>query len=815
MRLACALLLILPGCTSELPSGNAGATVSSLVLTPDVATVDTGSTLQFVQQLAWTDGGSHTVAVAYTATGGTISATGLYQAGTTPGTFVVIASCACALADTATVTIKPPAASPSFAGLTVTVAGLPIGALAQVVVNGPNSFTRTMTTATTIDSLTPGEYQVRASEIMIEATSYEPSASSQGIILVAGREDTLRVEYQRVGATGLPAHPRVWMTAERITRLQAQVAAGTTRWLRVKAGADAQVAKGGAFAPGDQNLLPDLCLAYLGTKDARYAQRAGAVLLQYAVETNDLKYDSGYGVRFLLPLVTMGLDWCYGGLTVAQRQQAATWLMNRADWTWPESTPSRAGNWGTSNPSNNYWWGFMMTGPAALAALGDDTGSGLVSGADRPTFHRDLALRKWNTIAVPYFNGAGKGGAWSEGTNYDSSWRVGRFVDAFQTAGNAAVSTPFIEASLRWRIASTMPGNQYKVPISAQPRTSDASLYSYDRTAALFAVASTPGMAGQVKTWLDAIGQVPQNEFNETAILAEELLLYDPAIVAEPINQPKDHWAEGPGFFIYHNSWSDPAATVFAFESGPVGARDENGLMIWKGAFWISATANIYSNSGLEMETRNYNTMTVGAPTGQAPYYGPGQYLHDGNGGVMQAPVVTDALVVLRGQAKGAYGYANVPWVDTRFVDDYLRTVAYLPVEDAFVIVDRASIKDATKQKTWRWHTRHQAAVTATGFVLASPSGDARCVGSVLNPGDVMIGIESFALGQAVGAISSYAVTVTLPARTSDVVVTVLQCAAGNPWTPTATVSSSEVTVTLGGRLVIIPLNEAQAVRIQ
>ena len=113
----------------------------------------------------------------------------------------------------------------------------------------------------------------------------------------------------------------------------------------------------------------------------------------------------------------------------------------------------------------------MVGGPAALGAAGDDTGVGAVSGADRATYHRQLALSKWNNVAVPYFASDGLGGAWLEGTGYDSSHYVGEFAEAFLTAG-VPVSDPFLKASLLWRMHRTMPGGQFKAPLGDQARDS-------------------------------------------------------------------------------------------------------------------------------------------------------------------------------------------------------------------------------------------------------------------------------------------------------------------------------------------------------
>lgn len=79
--------------------------VTSFVLTPGSASLQTGGAQQFGTTATWSDGVSRPVTVSYSATGGTVSASGLYAAGSIVGTFAVIASCGCGMADTATVNL--------------------------------------------------------------------------------------------------------------------------------------------------------------------------------------------------------------------------------------------------------------------------------------------------------------------------------------------------------------------------------------------------------------------------------------------------------------------------------------------------------------------------------------------------------------------------------------------------------------------------------------------------------------------------------------------------------------------------------------
>src|SRR5439155_5738507 len=81
-------------------------TLLSLQLTPPGATLRTGRTRQFYVSGVWSDSGRGAPPVSWAATGGAISNDGKYTAGSTPGTFQVLATeQGGTLADTAVVTI--------------------------------------------------------------------------------------------------------------------------------------------------------------------------------------------------------------------------------------------------------------------------------------------------------------------------------------------------------------------------------------------------------------------------------------------------------------------------------------------------------------------------------------------------------------------------------------------------------------------------------------------------------------------------------------------------------------------------------------
>src|SRR5690348_2085530 len=83
-------------------------TLVRVLLTPDSVLLDTGHTQQFSVTGKYSDSSTAAVSVTYSQTGGGITAGGLYTAGTTAGTFRVVAAAASGPADTSKVVIVAP-----------------------------------------------------------------------------------------------------------------------------------------------------------------------------------------------------------------------------------------------------------------------------------------------------------------------------------------------------------------------------------------------------------------------------------------------------------------------------------------------------------------------------------------------------------------------------------------------------------------------------------------------------------------------------------------------------------------------------------
>jgi hypothetical protein len=110
-----AFCLVLVACTTAGRDGglDPNAVLSGVEVSPGIVTLDQGQNLGFVVVGRYSDGSSAPVAVTWSATGGTISQAGEYQAGSVSGDYRVIATAtAASFADTSLVTIRDPGGGP-------------------------------------------------------------------------------------------------------------------------------------------------------------------------------------------------------------------------------------------------------------------------------------------------------------------------------------------------------------------------------------------------------------------------------------------------------------------------------------------------------------------------------------------------------------------------------------------------------------------------------------------------------------------------------------------------------------------------------
>ena len=660
------------------------------------------------------------------------------------------------------------------------------------------------------------------------------------------------------GGGSLPAHPRIWITPTVVTFLQLQATNNTTRWQNVKTLADASVAIGSGYTAGDEAALELLGAAYIATGTSSYATRAGHILDAYcgtngAANLTALQGDSGYPYRGMYN-IALGLDWCYAGLTSTQHHTAATWLMDAADWPWPESNASSPA-YANTDPADNYYYGYLMTGLSALAASGDDTGTTTTtpgSGSNRPAFHIALIETKWSATLAPYLaigapvllgtlaQGGVKGGVTVEGMNYGlgAMSNVARVALSYATCG-VSLDVSILQATTLSTMQYTTPGFGYFIPYGDQALNSDGRMYVYYREDELFirAVASAGAtLNGQVQYWLDQIGQVPGTGAFVPTNCADELLLYDPAAssASDLSGLAKSYYAEGGGYFAYRESWTDQTALMFALDCGDISpghrAKSAGALMIWVNGQWLSCNANIQSASGILQDTASFNTFTCGADwasrigqnSGNQWDEYPNGSEGDPNGGTfVAAPSVATNLIWARENLVTAYGndHAEFHAERNRQLTTGERVVAYVPSLKTFVVCDRITLATGytTNQVIEAWHCLNSPSASGQQFTLSTPDASFHLYGDVLLPatGVTVAGAAVPSPDSNGDAISCHVVSVSpTSGSASYVIVTTLQVssAGSRPHTVAAVNTSGHIAVTIDLNVVTIPLDGASAV---
>lgn len=108
---------------------------------------------------------------------------------------------------------------PNSGALDVAITGLPAGGTGDVVVTGPNSYRRAVTSNTLITALAPGRYRVEANGVKLSSGSFAPSNAAQDVDVVASTTPVVvTVSYVaapsivEVAVTGLPGGAQAAIT---------------------------------------------------------------------------------------------------------------------------------------------------------------------------------------------------------------------------------------------------------------------------------------------------------------------------------------------------------------------------------------------------------------------------------------------------------------------------------------------------------------------------------------------------------------------------------------------------------------------------
>lgn len=561
-------------------------------------------------------------------------------------------------------------------------------------------------------------------------------------------------------AQTLAPHGQRFVSAPKLAALKTLAVPTNPRWVALKKAAD------GAVAVPALGNCPNLGLAYLVTRDAKYGNAAITAAMGAAsqpVGSTVVSGDSWYNMRNNYMAVVRTYEWCYPLLTNTQKTAIATWLIDNASACW-----ARPGGWAITNAENNYFYGFCYTGMAGLAVFGDEP---------RAQAEIDRWLTKLNNSTIPVLGGNTRGGQWIESTSYalyDANMLAVQ-LDAYQTAtGISLLATPAVSAYLRdvctFALQSTTPDLVYRWPFGDQSRSSMPGIMEYDRDAVLLS-ASLSGAQSDIKQWLTITKQPSM------AVRAWSEFLYYPEGVAATdyrTTQPNSYFVPGAGTFFFRQNWG-ASATMWSAWAGPMSESHQfpecGGLQIFKGA-WLLPMAPIYSQSGIvgslsggNPDTRPFNAVTVaGHPQTQFGF----------TSGVKGGQTITHEVgtdyVVWEGQSAPCYYYRDATKKVVRSATDVDRRVIYLPGADIFAVFDRVTKVLPAETTGVHWHS--QKSPTIAGNRWTVDNGKYQLTGDAFG-GALSSVAEPYG---ANGAVSTYRTDITaMGGAATDRITTVLQ----------------------------------------
>ena len=94
---------------------------------------------------------------------------------------------------------------PTTGTLGVTIAGLPTGADAAVMVTGPDAFERLLTADAVLTELAPGSYAVSADTVSVDGTEYLATINGAPAEVTAGGSNLARLAYATTALTAADA----------------------------------------------------------------------------------------------------------------------------------------------------------------------------------------------------------------------------------------------------------------------------------------------------------------------------------------------------------------------------------------------------------------------------------------------------------------------------------------------------------------------------------------------------------------------------------------------------------------------------------
>lgn len=436
-------------------------------------------------------------------------------------------------------------------------------------------------------------------------------------------------------ATFPTTHPRIYLNASNMARLQATLAAKTPAATRFKTTVDTAVAGGDvyAFQPWNAALLGRLtgqasyCTWAVNAVDQDVVKEEGLIASGARAE---VAADSYLYVGERIGDLALVYDWCFASTSAAQRQRWTAYA-NQAVWNvWHPAQATWGGHvfpwsgWSVDNPVNNYYFSFLR----ATMLLGLATRGENPQADDWIKKFRD---EKIQAQLIPTYQSALVGGGSREGTGYGVAMaELFRLYDMWQatTGERLADKTTQARSSMTWMMHATVPTLDRIAPIGDHARDQTAALFDYHRAylEALTGLYPNDALSRVVK---DYLATCSVKEMGQGFMRYSDFLYDNPALTRKPLaDLARTYHAKGTGYVFARSGWTADA-TWLEFTAGPYteshAHHDQGQLLVYKRQ-WLAYDGNIDSSSGIVQDENVHNIVglsrggsTVAMQEGQGP----------------------------------------------------------------------------------------------------------------------------------------------------------------------------------------------------
>jgi hypothetical protein len=506
------------------------------------------------------------------------------------------------------------------------------------------------------------------------------------------------------------AHPRIYLGPNK-ARLQSTLS--STAGARFKAKVDQWL--GGSSIWGFQSWNGALVGQLTG--NAAYCTKAIAtveaqvVAAEVKISANlapEVAHDSYLYVGELIGDLALVYDWCFDGVTAAQRTRwiayannAVANVWNHTGAKWGSATIPWTG-WSVNNPSNNYYYSFLR----ATMLLG------LATKGENPRADEWITKFRDEKILgqlVPTFNADLVGGGSREGTGYGVAMRnLFEIYDWWHatTGEKLHTKTNHTRYSLISFMHQTVPTLDRVAPTGDHPRDSTAAYFDYHRAYLSILMTLFPDDASaQRAKQLLAGSSVPS--MSQAFMLAYDFLYDASAVQAQPLTgMGTAYYARGIGEIYARSGW-DTNATWVNLVAGPYteshAHQDQGSLMIYKGG-WLAYDPNVASRSGLAQDTSVHGLVRIS----------------QGSTNIRQVATTTSTVEALQEGPGWLHVAADLTpaYNGNAAVQNVQREMLYL-APDVIVVYDRVATAANTTQ-TWQLAAPVQPAISGNSATITS-----------------------------------------------------------------------------------------------